>query len=509
MKILLVYPQFPETFWSFKHALKFVAKKASYPPLGLMTVSAMLPQAWEKRLVDMNVHKLKDEDITWADYVFISAMAVQKDSVEAVIADSHRLGRKVVAGGPLFTMEPEQFGHVDHLVLGEGESILPQVIADMESGTLKARYDAPAFPPIEDSPLPDWSLINMKHYSSMAVQYSRGCPFNCEFCDIVLLNGHRPRTKSADQIVGELESLYKAGWREGVFVVDDNFIGNKQKLKNEVLPAVIEWRSQKRTTLPLNTEVSIDLADDDELIRLMVEAGFNAVFVGIETPNEESLQECTKNQNRNRDLAEDVRKLHNCGLEVQGGFIVGFDNDPLSIFRSQIAFIQKSGIVTAMVGLLNAPPGTRLWERLKKENRLTSGFDGTNTVTNFIPKMNPQVLLDGYKHILSSIYSPQEYYQRVGTFLRDFNPPRLKGAHLGLHHLRAVWNSFWILGWKEKGKRYYWRMMLSTLFKRPRSVPVAIKLSIYGYHFRRVVESYVGEKLGLKAQEKSFTDAGL
>jgi hypothetical protein len=247
----------------------------------------------------------------------------------------------------------------------------------------------------------------------MAIQYSRGCPFNCEFCDIVLLNGHRPRTKSAAQLVGELESLYQAGWREGVFVVDDNFIGNKKKLKSDVLPAVIEWRRHKKIVFPLNTEGSIDLADDDELISLMVQAGFNAVFVGIETPNEESLQECTKNQNRNRDLAEDVRKLHNMGMEVQGGFIVGFDNDPLSIFRSQIAFIQKSGIVTAMVGISTHPPNAPVAAAQEGEpadrplRRLHMG-------TNFIPKMNPQTLIDGYKHILSSIYSPHEYYQRVG-----------------------------------------------------------------------------------------------
>ena len=501
MKILMVYPQFPETFWSFKHALKFVSKKASYPPLGLLTLASMLPASWEKQLVDMNVERLRDEDIAGADYVFLSAMAVQKASVREVIRQVHDLGGKIVAGGPLFTMEPENFPEIDHLVLGEAEGIIDEVVRDLEAGTLKPVYRAAEFPGIGETPVPDWSLIKMKHYSSMALQYSRGCPFNCEFCDIVLLNGRRPRTKSATQFVRELESVYAAGWREGVFIVDDNFIGNKEKLKSEVLPAVIEWRAGKKTALPFNTEVSINLADDDELIRLMVAAGFNAVFVGIETPNEESLRECTKNQNRNRDLTGDVRKLHHAGLEVQGGFIVGFDNDPVSIFKAQINFIQRSGIVTAMVGMLNAPPGTRLFQRLKKENRIVDEFDGANMNINFIPKMNLDTLVNGYKNVLRGIYSPREYYQRIGTFLREFKPPRFKGAHFGMHHVKAFWRSFWILALREKGRRYYWRLWWATLLRRPRSIPVMMKLSIYGYHFRRVVEQYVGEPLGLHARE--------
>ena len=500
MKILMVYPQFPDTFWSFKHALKFVSKKSNYPPLGLLTVSAMLPRTWEKRLVDMNTERLRDEDIAWADYVFLSAMTIQKDSVREAVRQVHGLGKEIVAGGPLVTMEPENYADIDHLVLGEAEGIIGDVIGDLETGSLKPVYKAAAFPGIGETPAPDWSIVNMKHYSSMALQYSRGCPFNCEFCDIVLLNGRRPRTKSAAQFVAELDSLYAAGWRDGVF------IGNKEKLKQEVLPAIIDWQARKKNFTPFNTEVSINLADDDDLIRLMVEAGFNAVFVGIETPNEESLRECTKNQNRNRDLAGDVRKLHHAGLEVQGGFIVGFDNDPLSIFKAQINFIQRSGIVTAMVGMLNAPPGTRLFKRLKKENRIVNDFDGANMDINFIPKMSRTTLVDGYKNILQNIYSPREYYQRIGTFLREFKPPRLKGLHVGRHHVKAVWRSFWILALQDKGRRYYWRLWWATLLRRPRSIPVMMKLSIYGYHFRRVVEKYVGEPLGLYAREQRLDD---
>jgi radical SAM superfamily enzyme YgiQ (UPF0313 family) len=503
MKILLVYPQYPVTFWSFKHALKFVSKKSSYPPLGLLTVAAMLPAGWEKKLVDMNVTRLTDEDINWADYVFISAMAIQKESVRKIMSRCQELGARTVAGGPLFTTSPEEYEDADYLVLGEAEAILPQFLEDLGRGCARHLYKSTRCPDISKTPLPLWSLINMRNYSAMSVQYSRGCPFDCEFCDIVILNGHRPRTKNTAQILAELDALYNLGWRDGVFIVDDNFIGNRKKLKSEVLPAIIEWRKGKRNPFYLNTETSINLADDDELIRLMVEAGFNAVFVGIETPNEESLVECSKTQNRNRDLQAAVRKLHNSGLEVQGGFIVGFDSDPLSIFKSQINFIQKSGIVTAMVGLLNAPPGTRLYQRLKKENRIIKDFDGSNTECNFIPRMNYQTLVDGYKNILNAIYAPKPYYERIATFLKEYNPYRKRNINVSFAHIKVLWKAFWILGIGEKGRRHYWKLMIATVLRRPRVFPLAMKLSIYGYHFRKVVEKYIGSTLGVREMEKS------
>ncbi|MFC1954158.1 B12-binding domain-containing radical SAM protein, partial [Chloroflexota bacterium] len=407
MKILLVYPRYPETFWSFKHALRFVSKKAAFPPLGLLTVAAMLPGEWEKKLVDMNINALSDEDIKWANYVFISAMVVQGDSAREVITRCNELNTKVVAGGPLFTTGHEEFEGVDHFVLGEAEVTLPSFLADLDKGCAKPIYTPDKKPDISKTPVPLWSLINMKYYSSMNIQYSRGCPFNCEFCDIIILNGHKPRTKDRHQMVNELEALYSRGWRGGVFIVDDNFIGNRKKLKAETLPAIIEWSKKKKYPFVLSTETSINLADDEELMKLMVEAGFNQVFIGVETPNEASLAECNKMQNRDRDLAASVKKIQNHGFEVQGGFIVGFDSDPVSIFRSQIDFIQRSGIVTAMVGLLNAPRGTRLYQRLKKENRLLKGFSGDNTDSsiNFIPKMNYETLINGYRNILDTIYS--------------------------------------------------------------------------------------------------------
>jgi radical SAM superfamily enzyme YgiQ (UPF0313 family) len=489
----MVYPEYPDTFWSFKHALKFVSKKAAFPPLGLLTVAAMLPKGWEKKLVDMNTAKLSAGDIEWADYVFISAMVVQRDSTKDVIKRCKELGAKIVAGGPLFTTGYEEFDGVDHFVLNEAEITLPAFLQDLSRGCARHIYTSDKYPDITTTPIPAWELINTRKYSSMSVQYSRGCPFDCEFCDIVVLNGHVPRTKTIDQLLAELDALYKHGWRSGVFIVDDNFIGNKRKLKTETLPALSKWMKDKGYPFSFLTEASMNLSDDEELMQLMVEANFDTVFVGVETTNEESLSECGKSQNINRDLVASVKKLQSYGLQVQGGFIVGFDNDPLSIFENLINFIQRSGIVTAMVGLLNAPPGTKLYQRLKKENRLMSEFSGDNTdcSMNFIPKMDHKILVNGYHKIIDTIYSPKQYYERVKTLLKQYKPTRVRGLRLRLEHLVALVKSVWFLGIKERGRKYYWKLIAWTLVRRPQFLPLSISLSIYGFHFRKVVKGYV------------------
>ncbi|MFC2014889.1 B12-binding domain-containing radical SAM protein [Chloroflexota bacterium] len=491
MKILLVYPQYPNTFWSFKHALKFVSKKAAFPPLGLLTVAAMLPEDWDKKLIDMNANPLTDKDIKWADYVFISGMTVQNKSAKEVIVRCNDLGVKIVAGGPLFTASHEEFDGVDHFVLGEAEVTLSPFLADLEKGSARHIYSSEERPDISVTPVPLWSLINMKHYSSMSLQYSRGCPFDCEFCNIIALNGHTPRTKNIEQFISELDSLYERGWRASVFIVDDNFIGNKKKLKADVLPALRDWNKVKKDPFAFTTEASINLADDEELTRLMVAAGFDVVFIGIETPNEESLAECTKAQNQNRDLVASVQKLQEFGLEVQGGFIVGFDSDPESIFQAQIDFIQRSGIVTAMVGLLNAPTGTRLYKRLREEGRLLSAFTGNNTdfSLNFIPKMNPEKLVNGYREILDTIYSPREYYQRIKTFLHVYKPPRTKPGKVHGYQVKAFFRSIWFLGIKGSGKRHYWKLFITYLPKSPPKFARFILLAVYGYHFRKVADT--------------------
>jgi radical SAM superfamily enzyme YgiQ (UPF0313 family) len=491
VKILLVYPEFPDTFWSFRHALKFIRKRAGAPPLGLLTVAAMLPEEWETRLVDANVGRLRDEDLRWADYVFLSAMVVQRASAREVIDRCKELGVKVVAGGPLFTGDPESFDDVDHLVLNEAEITLPPFLADLEQGSAKRTYSTSEFPNIQETPAPRWELLDLRRYASMAIQFSRGCPYDCEFCNITALFGRRPRIKTAEQIVSELDTLYALGWRSGVFFVDDNFIGNRRALKEEVLPALIEWR-QGKAGLPFNTEVSINLADDDELMDMMVQAGFNTVFVGIETPDEDSLAECNKFQNRGRDLVESVKRIHRAGLQVQGGFIVGFDSDTPSIFERQIDFIQRSGIVTAMVGLLQAPYGTRLYERMEGEGRLLKGTSGDNVdgSTNIVPKMNMDTLHAGYKRILSQIYSPKMYYERCKTFLQDYEPPKI-GVYLDINYILAFFRSVYKLGIAGVERLHYWQLVLWTLFRRPKLFPLAITLAIYGYHFRQVCELHV------------------
>jgi radical SAM superfamily enzyme YgiQ (UPF0313 family) len=492
LKVLLVYPRNPDTFWSFKHALKFISKKANFAPLGLLTVAAMLPDEWEKKLVDMNTATLIDKDLKWADYVFISAMVVQQNSAREVINRCKKFGTKTVCGGPLFSAGYEEFGFddIDHLIFSEAENILPLFLEDLEKGCAKHIYTSEERPDITKTPVPLWSLIDKKKYQLMSIQYSRGCPFNCEFCDIVILNGHIPRTKDKTQIVTELDTLYDLGWRGSVFFVDDNFIGNKRKLKSEILPAIIKWMEEKNHPFSFLTEASINLADDEELMRLINEAGFDMVFVGIESPNEESLVECNKSPNKNRDLLTSVKKMQNYGLQVQGGFIVGFDSDPLSIFKSQIDFIQKSGIVTAMVGVLMAPPGTGLYKRLKKENRLLPGGSGDNTdgSTNFIPKMGRETLANGYKHILNTIYSPKPYYERIKTFLEEYKPRNKRKFKISPRYVVAWIRSMWVLGVKEKGRGYYWRLFAWTLLKKPKSFPLSITFAVQGLHFRKVAE---------------------
>ena len=491
MNILLLYPEFPDTFWSFKHALKFIRKKAASPPLGLLTVAAMLPSAWEKRLVDVNVSKITEKDLAWADYAFISGMVVQRESARSIIARCKEAGLKIVAGGPLFTSEHEQFDQVDHFVLNEAEVTLAPFLRDLEQGCARRVYATSEFPDIRKTPVPLWELADLKRYASMNIQFSRGCPYDCEFCNITALLGHRPRIKSAGQIRAELDGLYQLGWHGGVFFVDDNFIGNKRRLKNELLPALIEWQKDKGG-MTFHTEVSIDLADDEDLMRMMVQAGFDAVFIGIETPDEESLAECNKKQNKNRNLVEDVKRIQRAGMQVQAGFIVGFDHDTPSIFQRQIDFIQKSGIMTAMVGLLQAPAGTRLYERLKREGRLLGHMSGDNVdgSTNIIPKMNMDTLREGYKKILLDIYSPKNYYRRVKTFLREYKAPEIK-ISLDFGRIMAFLRSNIRLGIFGKERIHYWKLLLWTLFRRPRSLALATQCAIYGYHFRKVCELHV------------------
>lgn len=485
MKILMVYPQNPDTFWSFKHIMKFVARKAAFPPLGLLTVAAMLPENWDKKLVDMNVSDLNDDDIAWADMVFISAMIVQKISAMDVIQRCKAMGKTVVAGGPFFSAQDDLCPNVDHFVLNEAEITLPLFLNDLAAGCPKRVYTSKERPDIKQTPVPMWSLINLKKYVTMPVQYSRGCPYNCEFCDIVIMNGRIPRTKTPAQMITEIQSLYDAGWRGAIFIVDDNFIGNSAKVKT-MLPELIAWQKRMKYPFTFLTEASTDLAQDKVLLEMMSAANFYKVFVGLETPDMDSLKECGKYQNMNLDLKTAVQTIHQHGIQVMGGFIVGFDNDTSTVFDQQIKFIQQIGVVTAMVGVLTALPRTRLWLRLKDEGRLLGESSGENTgnTINFIPRMGIDKLQEGYRGLISTIYSPKYYYRRIDTFIKNYKP-RVH-VKLQFQDIRAFIRSIWRIGLFSKARFHYWKLLMKTMVTRIRCLPIATELAIMGLHFEKV-----------------------
>jgi radical SAM superfamily enzyme YgiQ (UPF0313 family) len=488
--ILLVYPKYSDTFWSFRHALKFVGKKAAFPPLGLLTVASMLPANWPVKLIDLNVKDFRQKDLEWCDMVFISAMEIQEDSTRQVLGMAKNLNKTTVAGGPLFSSRPEDFDEVDHILINEAELTLPQFLSDLRDGTARHIYKTEGFwATLDETPVPRWDLIDQRNYSTLNIQYSRGCPYDCEFCDITHLNGRKVRAKPVGRFLQELEKVYEIGWKERLFIVDDNFIGNKVTLKKQLLPELIEWQKKKGNPFTFITQVSVELADDDQLINLMTQAGFVKLFIGIETPEENSLIECGKNHNVKRDLLASVKKLQRSGFQVEGGFIVGFDNDPLSIFESQIRFIQESGIVTAMVGLLHVLPGTRLHHRLRKENRMRSNASGDNMdfSLNFNPKMDAEVLIKGYHKILDTIYAPRHYYKRIRSFLKNYRPRKNTNNRPTFESFLALIRSFYYIGLLSHSRFRFWTLLLWTLFRKPASLPIAVTLSIYGYHFRRII----------------------
>ena len=488
MKVLLIYPEFLESFWSFKHALKFVGKKASMPPVGLLTVAGLLPGDWDKKLIDLNVESLDYSSVAWADMVMISAMNAQKISAERTIRELQNCDVITVAGGPLFSNAPELWEKlVDHVFVGEAEDTIPVFLEDLISGRVKGIYQSDVYPSMLKTPVPDWSLIDNRHYNTMGIQFSRGCPHNCDFCNITSLFGRKVRIKSSRQIIAELDAIYSTGWRGGIFFVDDNFIGNRKYLKNSLLPELINWRRQHRR-ISFQTETSILLADDKNLMNMMAEAGFNTVFIGIETTDEESLKGCGKIQNTGRDMLSDIRSIQHSGLEVEAGFIVGFDNDGTLVFQKQWEFIQKSGIVTAMVAMLQAPEGTDLYKRLEKEGRISGEVtDGTDGTTNILPVMGLGPLTAGYNDLVSKLYSPKAFYARLKLFLNEFKPAGNLSYEMSFKHAMAFPKSILKLGFIGRERVEYWKLMIWTLFRHPRLIPLALRLAIYGYHFSRTI----------------------
>lgn len=492
MNILLVYPKYPDTFWSWKHIMKIVRKKAAFPPLGLLTVAAMLPSSCQKKLIDMNVSDLKDEDILDSDYVLVSAMITQKEFVKDVIKRCNHLGVKVIAGGPLFTTGYKDFDGVDHFIVGEAEETFLAFWSDIEKGCAKKVYFSDVRPDVSKAPIPLWNLIDPKDYVSLSLQISRGCPFDCEFCDIVVMNGRVPRIKQPSKVLEELNAIYKTGFRGMILVVDDNFIGNKAKI-SAMLPELINWQKEKGRPFTFSTEASINISDDECLMEMMVRAGFNQVFLGLETPSSAGLAECGKFQNKNRDVVASVKKIQRHGLHPLGGFIVGFDSDSEDIFKAQIEFIQSAGVVVAMVGLLQALPKTRLYGRLLKEGRILGVSSGNNTECslNFKPKMDQEILVRGYKRIIKTIYSPRKYYERMCTFLSEYKPCAKTSNRINWINLKAFVRSIWYIGiigcWLDRW--YYWKTIFVAFFKYRKAFPEAIAILIYGLHLRKIAKS--------------------
>src|SRR6266576_2295879 len=478
MKVLLINPEFPDTYWSFRHALPFEGKRCAFPPLGLLTVSALLPAAWERRLVDLNVRKLRWSDIEWADIVMATAMLVQKDSLRQVLRECKARGKRVVVGGPYVSTTLETLPEADHIFIGEAETTVPQFLEDLECGTAKRSYQAAERPPLAVTPVADFHLANMKHYSAMSVQYSRGCPFNCEFCDIIEIYGRVPRTKSNPQMLAELDALYSLGWRGTVFIVDDNFIGNKKNVRG-LLPELADWQKRHDYPFTLLTGASVNLADDEPLLESMRQSGFTRVFLGIETPVEESLKEAQKSQNRGN-LLDSVKRIQSYGMEVMAGFIVGFDNDPEDIFERQIDFIRASAIPLAMVNLLSALPDTQLWRRLKSEGRLMNEASGNNSdcSLNFIPKMNAVRLVEGYKRVMRTIYNPREYYSRSLDCLRDVeqNGSGSRGTTLR-QDIATLSRVVLELGLRDSERREFWKYINRVLLRHRNEFARAVRLA--------------------------------
>lgn len=492
MNVLLIYPHWPETYWSFRHALKFQGKRAAYPPLGLLTVASMLPDHWHRRLVDSSVRRLTDADLKWANIAMLSGMLVHKAELIEILERCRRAGLRTVIGGPVTSSVEELPNYADHVVVGEAEGLMPQLIFDLENDCARPVYRATQLPQLDRTPLPDLSLIEPRFYSTMAVQYSRGCPFKCEFCDIIEIYGRVPRTKPADLVIAELEQLYANRWRGPVFFVDDNFIGNKRNVK-QMLPAIAEWNRRKGLPFRFFTEASINMADDEELLRMMRDAGFVSVFIGIETPDEQSLKVAQKLQNTRRDMLICIRHIQSFGMEVMAGFIVGFDSDTDDIFDRQVDFIQKSAIPLAMVGLLQALPNTQLHRRLISEGRLLQYGDGNSmsTALNFVPKMDVRRLVEGYRSILKRIYDHEAYYQRVREFLERYNPTY--EAPLRLVDYVTLGRSMLIQGLLTKGRMAYWKLFFDALIYYPRAFGTAITMAIMGYHFQVITKRICGE----------------
>jgi radical SAM superfamily enzyme YgiQ (UPF0313 family) len=488
MNVLLLHPLAPDSFWGFQNFVKFLPYKTTFPCLGLLTVAAMLPKEWSLKMVDLNVGPLTEEHLAWADMAFVSAMSIQSRSADEVIGRCRAAGIKVCAGGVYFTTEPERHRQADHLFLGEVEETVPLFLEDLAKNQAKPIYRSKRFPDLALSPVPRWDLIDLSHYSILGLQISRGCPFQCDFCQVTVLEGRRPRHKSVSQVLLELEAIFQNGWRGMLMFVDDNFIGHRRKAR-EILEALISWQVRHRYPFNFFTQASVDLADHPQLLGLMRQAGFTHIFLGVETPEIASLAECHKQQNQNRDLVAAVRTLYDHGMEVYGGFIIGFDADTPQIFETQARFIEAAAIPSACIGMLAAPPGTPLYRRLQAEGRLLGRTSGDSIMNlaglNITPKMGRDQLLDGYRQLITRLYEPEPFYRRALNFFARFRAHQYQSFKTPtVREVLAFFRILWELGLNQPDRLAFWYFLFQVLTRHPKLFPMAVNLAGAGHHYR-------------------------
>jgi radical SAM superfamily enzyme YgiQ (UPF0313 family) len=505
VKVLMVWPDFPPSFWSFAGMMQMLDEKVVMPPLGLITVAALCPKEWTIRLIDEQVEEVSDDDILWADLVMTGGMKVQRKGLEGILARARRLGRRTVVGGPYASGEPEVLLQLaDHVVAGEPDEVFGEIARDFENGKAKRFYQVEEKPDLTQTPVARFDLLKTNYYASMPIQFSRGCPFQCEFCDIIILYGRKPRAKRPEQIRAELDALLSLGWKKQVFIVDDNFIGN-HKLALELAVELEKWQKDRGYPLAFYTEASMDLAQRPALMDAMVKANFFYVFVGIESPSKESLTETKKYQNLRLDPIETIKVLHRAGLWVTGGFILGFDSDPDDIFEQQIAFIEGAAIPWAMVNFLHAIPLTPLHDRMKRDGRLIehSINSSDSTVSNFRTLIPSDVLVRGFQKTLSSIYDATNFYERAWRSLqnwqaRDTQHPAQQPGFASI--VRIVLRSFWRQGFRSSYRKAYWKFFFRLFPRYALNRPklwLGYTMLISGHHFipyaQEVVRKVEGE----------------
>jgi radical SAM superfamily enzyme YgiQ (UPF0313 family) len=483
MNALLVYPHFPVTYWGFQYGLRLIGKRATLPPLGLITVAALLPSHWHVRLVDLNVETLHDDDLLWADVVLMGGLLIQAESMQEVIARARVFHRPVAVGGPAPTTSPDLFGDADVVFQGEAEGRIDELVRALaqRSGSRLILKAPTSFPDMTSVPVPRFDLLDLSQYASVSVQYSRGCPFQCEFCDVIEIFGRKPRVKTPEQVVDELEAIHRLGYKGTLFFVDDNFIGNKPAVKR-LLPIVRDWQRTRGHPFELYTEASVDLAADPQLLRGMVDAGFSSVFLGIETPSVTALEQAKKLQNLRLDPAEAIDRITRAGLEVMGGFIVGFDSDGPDIFTLQREFLDRQPIPLAMVGILTALPGTALWRRLKTEGRLRQRSNGDQFFRpNFAPMMDERALLRGYAELMKWLYSPKAYYRRCEAYLnRAGSISETRSSTLS--EVGALLRTIWHVGVLSPRRRLFWQLMVKAMLRGRGQIRQAVAHAVKGEH---------------------------